>query len=467
MNFTSLIPARFRLFHRVPTRVRPTYYHDLIASLWQGTAMSILAPGIAEFLALRALGAEAWQISLLVSLQGVGMVFAFYWGHLASERPKMPYVFGPRFCGNFLLIPAALVSEPIPFVLLVGSANMIRMFAIPAQTALRRLNYPAEIRGTIVGYIEARRALMTSAFAAIIGEILEVDAGYFRIILPLMGLAGIVSAFRMRRIVIKGDASLAKSLKGKTKESAPARLGRSFAKSVRDSYLCLARDGRFRIYMLCFLVFGFANLMLRPVLPMFLDDQGANYRDVAWALGVIPTVMPIFTLGMWGRLVDRMNPVLMRAICNSLFMVEPFLIFAFPWLLPGLERVGVGIVGLVFFSRLIRGFAQGGGFLLWNLSVMYFAPRRSVSVYMGVHMMLTGIRFVAGPFVGIGFVSWIGYQWTFFVCGAFMLISIIGMFALAFRERRGGRFIKFSEAERYADEKAASAIREIGSGLNT
>ena len=414
--------------------------------------MSVIAPGIAEFLAVKALGAEAWHISLMVSLQGFGMLFAFYWGHLASEGPKMPYIFKPRLYGNLLIIPAAFVTDPLHFILLFGSSNMIRMFAVPAQAALRRSNYPAEIRGTIVGYVEARRALMTSVFAAVIGEILELDAAYFRFILPLMGLAGVVSALRFRRIIVQGDVKPAGGAASGDQTSILGGIGRSLWSSVADSYRCLSQDARFRAYMLCFLLFGFANLMLRPLLPLFLNEHGASYRDAAWALGVIPTVMPIFTFGMWGRIVDRKNPVLIRTFCNSLFMVEPFLLFATLWILPWLDGTGIGLMGLIFFTRLLRGLAMGGGFLLWNLSVMYFAPRKAVPIYMGIHVMLTGVRFFAGPFAGIGLASWIGYEWTFLVCGVFMLISVLGMMGILRGERRGGQYMLISEAERFAEE---------------
>jgi hypothetical protein len=48
------------------------------------------------------------------------------------------------------------------------------------------------------------------------------------------------------------------------------------------------------------------------------------------------------------------------------------------------------------------GVAMGGGQLAWQLGQNMFATRENVGTYMGLHVMLTGLRGMFAPFLGVG-----------------------------------------------------------------
>ena len=47
------------------------------------------------------------------------------------------------------------------------------------------------------------------------------------------------------------------------------------------------------------------------------------------------------------------------------------------------------------------GIGFGGGMLAWNLGHQHFAPPHRDSQYMSVHVMLTGLRGLFAPFLGV------------------------------------------------------------------
>ena len=59
------------------------------------------------------------------------------------------------------------------------------------------------------------------------------------------------------------------------------------------------------------------------------------------------------------------------------------------------------ILPLLFVASAMLGIGFGGGMLAWNLGHQHFAPPHRDSQYMSVHVMLTGIRGLIAPFLGV------------------------------------------------------------------
>jgi len=77
------------------------------------------------------------------------------------------------------------------------------------------------------------------------------------------------------------------------------------------------------------------------------------------------------------------------------------------WWHPGSEQTGLMIIAL---AQVIIGVSNGGGNLAWNLGHNDFAPPDRAADYMGVHVMLTGLRGCIAPFLGswLYLMPWIG-----------------------------------------------------------
>ena len=63
--------------------------------------------------------------------------------------------------------------------------------------------------------------------------------------------------------------------------------------------------------------------------------------------------------------------------------------------------VKFGLLWLLAASQVVRGVANGGAMLAWQLGHNDFADRRQVMTYIGVHATLTGVRGATAPFIGM------------------------------------------------------------------
>jgi hypothetical protein len=91
---------------------------------------------------------------------------------------------------------------------------------------------------------------------------------------------------------------------------------------------------------------------------------------------------------------------------------------------------------------------------------------------MGIHLVLTGIRWVFAPAVGIVLARWSrwlgptigGPRYVFIIATMAWLLAGLIMYRLALRERAEGRFYGFADAEAAADGETEE---HAGSGRET
>jgi MFS family permease len=431
----------FSIYDDLPLSVRPTYFFALRAAL-----VGAVAGGVGMLLqniATSILHAGPWQLALLTSLDGAGMILAFFWGGFAARRPKMPLVFWPRVFAAAVFFALSWVGSPLLFCALVGTMGLVGNIGAPAAAGITSSNYPARLRGMISGFTQ-RWAMLISVSVGVVGaEILQRHGWLYRGILPVGGLFALAGALIFLRVKVRGEGHLEEP----GPEEPPFR---PFA-----AFEVLARDGLFRTYMFDFFFFGLANLMMLPVIYIILrDDFGADFREIQWTNVIIPAATGIATAGFWGRVIDRSNPVSMRAWMNVVWVVLPL-----SYLLAPRHPVDLGFLTLkpvhfIWFGSFVQGSVAAGQGLVWTLGTNYFARREDVPLYQGVHIGLTGVRALVGPFLGPAYVALFdvpkdGRRMLCLLGSAMMILSASLMFRLAARIRRdnGGRMPTFADKE--------------------
>jgi hypothetical protein len=185
-------------------------------------------------------------------------------------------------------------------------------------------------------------------------------------------------------------------------------------------------------------------------------DMDASFREMQWAWSIIPRVLVIATVGLWGRLMDRSNPLTLRGGMNLTWAVMPLLVFLAPPFLP----LPVDPLWFAYAGRLIQGAVIGGSGLIWHLGVMYFARKEDVPAYMSVHIGMTGLRATVAPWAGPLLVRWLGGEgggaaaadaraMMFLVVALLMVYAGTLMLRMARRIRKehGGTIPSFTEQE--------------------
>jgi len=405
---------------------------DLGASLLAAGFLSVMEMGGA--IAKKAFQASDFEVALLTSGQSAGLIASFLIAHLAHRGQKTPLVFWPEALSRLFLMGVIFLkpSASLGFVVLHALSQMCESMATPARISIYRLNYPSRRRGRIVGRIRQLQLVLMALTALALSLVLDWADGEKRLvgilgpswlpkdvvvyaipILSALGLAG--SCLFFRRIRVREDRAA---------DSDAATLGDTFRRFLR----VWREDRDFRRYENFFFLFGFANIMSIPLVQIHAVDRlHADYFDLALINVILVQGIMAATMVFWGRKVDRYTPATLRGFLNMIFAVD-FLVLS---VAPTIEWVYLG--------RIFRGIALGGGSLVWMLGSLYYArSQKEAPIYLGIHTVLTGFRWLTAPYAGVLLKRAAGSDARpiFFASFVVVLLAAVWMLAVARREVR-------------------------------
>ena len=272
---------------------------------------------------------------------------------------------------------AFLCAATVPWLPIFAIGSMLAMAAaaaaIPLFTHIYQENYPEEQRGRLFSRSVMIRIATAAIFSELAGYALSHRLQYFPALLLIFAAALAFGGFCLARIpsfAIHDDGG-----------AHPFRAMRF----VRD-------DPLFRRTLLCWMLMGFANLMMLPLRVEYLANPKYNLHltvgMIALLTGVVPNLARLVLSPVWGWLFDHMNFFALRVILNCGFAIGIVTFFVS-------NSLGGMIAGAVVF-----GISNAGGDVAWSLWVTKFAPPRRVADYMSVHTFFTGVRGVLAPAVG-------------------------------------------------------------------
>lgn len=313
----------------------------------------------------KALVAAGGSVGLLVTPVVVSQVARLGWpAARAAAR------FAAVGAGSFVLMAM------LPWLPLFVLGSIVTMAsasaAVPLMTQIYQENYPEERRGKLFSRAVMIRIGAAAGFSELAGRFLSADLANFRWLLLAFAAAFVYAWHCLRRypstpITDEGG-------------SHPFRAMRY----VRD-------DGLFRHTLICWMLMGFANLMMLPLRVEYLANPryglALDTRVIALVLGVVPNLARLIMSQVWGWLFDRMNFFALRVTLNVGFALGILAFFLS-------DSLGGLIAGAIIF-----GMSNAGGDVAWGLWVTKFAPSDRVADYMSVHTFFTGVRGVVAPLV--------------------------------------------------------------------
>jgi hypothetical protein len=194
-------------------------------------------------------------------------------------------------------------------------------------------------------------------------------------------------------------------------------------------------DRLFRQTLICWMLLGFANLMMLPLRIEYLANakygvtlQGAALTAgmIALLTGVVPNLARLALSPVWGWLFDHMNFFVLRMVLNLGFALG-ILTFFTSHDLPGLLVAGV-----------FYGVATAGGDVAWSLWVTKFSPPDRVADYMSVHTFFTGLRGVLAPLVAFHLVAHFSMVTMGWISAGLIVVATL----LLLPEMKHGRFAR-------------------------
>jgi len=257
-----------------PHRTRTTYFHEL----WRAAAAGILETAGSTFLLTiavkhfaagsvsKAIVAGSGSLGLLVSPMVVSLVTAAGWP--TSRAASRILAVG----ASSFFIAAGVPGLPI-FVACSLLAMATSAAVIPLLTQMYQDNYPEKERGRLFSRTVMIRIAMAAVFSKVAGDALDGRIEQYRWLMLVFGASLGFASFCLSRCPTRpiphdGGAH-------------PFRAMRF----VRD-------DDLFRRTLICWMLMGFANLMMLPLRVEYLANPKYNLAVTVGTIALLPGVIP-------------------------------------------------------------------------------------------------------------------------------------------------------------------------------
>lgn len=393
-----------------PRLVRRAQVLDLARSVPMGVLMPLEA-SLLVTIALKHFEAPGLVKGVVAAANGVGLL-------------ATPLVTSwARRWGRRVMLPVACLSALGVLGFLLGSLDTLALFTIgsvvgiatinamyPLVTVSYERNFPPSELGRRVGWGMSLKVLVSAVVGLGMGAYMSAHPSRWWIV-TLLGAAACAA------LVV---------LHLRTPSGSLAEVG-STQRAWLPHFELLAHDRRLRLTLTAWMLMGFGNLMLLPLRVEYLGNPrygiAASTATIAVLTVVVPSLVRLLSLPLFGLVFDRMSFFASRIMVNVLFAAYVAAFFT-----------GTSTVGLVV-GAMVLGVGSAGGDLMWSLWVTKFAPPGRTADYMGLHTFFTGLRAVSAPIVGFAVLGRVSLGAVALLAAALMVAASLVLVPEARAER--------------------------------
>ncbi len=393
-----------RPFERVPARCRPALYFDTVYNVGAGAFIGLFR--LSNVLLKTVLPGTENHLALLAAAFGGSSLFSPVAGYLGRWVSMKTLVVFPNFLVVLFLAATALHHSAGWFTFCICMAFLVRVVPRVAEMNMYRVLYPPNRRGSAVGWLKAVAAVSGMTTIAVGYWWFDFWPSAYWALYCAVAVLMTVSALNYRRIPVPR-----RDIFGRNDQKSPLAV-------VVEGTRIFFRDRRFVFYQFGFALGGTANHLALVFIPQVLKEQvHASERMIGLAGAVLPALFLMSSAPLWGRYLDRVNPMTGRATFNTI----QALAFAFDAYGGVTLQVWPFLVGAV-----LHGISTGGGNINWLTGSLYFARSEHVSLYNAIHVCLTGIRGMLAPAIGLYLISPSGLNLGAHVFTVAAVLSVVG-----------------------------------------
>lgn len=403
---------------------RLNYARELSASATWPLAAALAEGSFASVVAHKYFQASPGLVAVIVAAPMFGNIVALFWARLAERRRKVPFLNALQ-AGIVLCVGLVAATWFLPieigayvFALLVLLARVFASGVVTARNIIWRMNYPAAHLGRIVGKITMVSSIVLAIATLAGSSVLDRYPQAYAIVYLVGAVLGVVGIIQFSRIRVRGEWSILHETPAAWSKQTNSWQDAVLSRVLRDCWTLLRDDPQFRRYQRWQMVQGASFMTMIPALYEMvsrdLTDPNRDYAIAVSILHVVPNVVMMLAISPWARWFDRIDFAHFR-LYQSYSALLTHATICIGALLGNLYVVGAGTTML--------GISMAGGNLAWNLGQNSFSSREQLGRYMGVHVMLTGIRGLLFPFVGtflygLSSVNTLVFILTTCMCGA-------------------------------------------------
>jgi DHA1 family bicyclomycin/chloramphenicol resistance-like MFS transporter len=387
------------IWRAIPAFSRRALRWDAISAVLGGLYAGALFPFLGVLARSAPLYASAYLIAFLNASGSVGNLFNPLMAHYIRRRPKLPYAVWPMAIGRaiFILMPLALWA-PV-FVAVSFFANAAGALGAPAYAAVIRDAYPVQRRGQLMGLV--RVGAVAGAMVGALAGGFALERFSYRWVFPVVALVGLAAVAAFARIGVSPEP----------RSPVPARA------NLWEGFKLLRADRVFALYSAGFFLYGFGNLIMGPVIPIFQVDVLKITPQWVGYLAVMSSAFSIMGYLLWGRLLDRLGPFRLMLLVVAIMAVVP-ITYYFARSIP-----------VLLIAAAAAGLAMAGGDLGYVNAALRFGPRDAAVSYAGMFAFLQAMRGIPAPFLGAALGTNIGAGPVFLIALACWVVSASIMLA--------------------------------------
>ncbi len=393
------ITAAARSFNpaSMPLMGRRSYRWEITSACFLPLAVACVEANVISVIARKAFNASDLAIATLAAAPALSNISSLLWtrfirGHDRVRAVNTMQLAAIACVAIIALAPISPLGQLI-LVLATLAARTVLTGIITARSDIWRANYPRSDRARVTGKITIVAATAVGVMAVTIGAVLDAaeatgdprnTARAFRILYFAAAIGALIGVWAFSNVRWRGRAVAVRA--ERTAHDSGSRGG------AVDMLRVLKSDVTYRRFMTAQFVLGLPNLAAIPIFIIALEDRfSPGYLESLLLAQIFSLILPILTIPLWARLLDRTHIVHFRVYHSWFFVLANLL-------------MGIGFLTMnmpvLYLSRIILGIANGGGMLAWNLGHHDFAKRDLATLYMGIHVTLTGVRGAIAPFIG-------------------------------------------------------------------
>ena len=433
---------------RQPYMVRRNYDREMRSALTFPLAAALAEGTFTGVVASKYFHAGPTLIAVITAAPMFGNILALLWSQLAETRPKIAFInalqFGVALCvalvgltyfvpyesvtfGSQSLGPFSLFFDKgelaaWAFAALIIVARVLASGIVTLRSGVWRMNYPRHVRGQIVSRINGLYNAVLAVMVLVAAFWLDRQPVAYAVIYPVVAVVSLIGVVQYSRIRVRGERQMlararldlaaeadlpADGVLHYERRAADRRSGFLAAagrtlSQMRVSLRLLKTDPAFREYQWWQFLLGASFMLMFPSLIHIVSDEMTDPRTqyvlAVVVLQIVPAVVGVVFLQVWAPFFDR-TPLFRFRVRLGFTAMSAHALILLGALTDSLWVVAAG--------TFMVGVSMGGGQLAWQLGQNAFATPQNAGTYMGLHVMLTGLRGMFAPFAGVAIYHWL------------------------------------------------------------
>lgn len=396
------------------------------------------------FILCNNLGADSFQLTLMVCIKPISSFFAFYATSVILNRPHRirTYILANNMIGCLPCLMYPFI-ENVWFYIGSYALFMITLRAVyPGWVEILKCSVEGSALSKIISLGTSVSYFMGIILPPLIGFYMDQEEHGWRSLFMLFALCNMMSIPLMLFLKFEPKVPAEKAIQG----------------FLMKGWRLLKENPPFAHYQILFLLGGAGIIGSQPILPLYFKDSlNLSYTQLGLAFSLCKGLSFVIASPCWAKYANRLSLYHLNAIVN-LFTA---LFFAF-------IIAASGNAKWLFLAYVFYGIMQAGCEMSWNLSGPFFAGSGESTLYSSLNLACVGIRGCICPLLGYLFFTYAGAL-SVFVASAFICLigTGYGLWIDSYysAEIRPSQRVRFFKNKAFSDIEPFSAHGTVPSEL--